>query len=175
MSGRKKRVAPLLPRVRCKAHSKRTGEPCNNPPMNGQKVCRMHGGASAASRARAKERILAASDPAAAKIVQLMQDKRVPPLVQLAAARDLLDRAGLAKGVEVTVELRKFEENIEGLLIDVVDAEVVDAEVVDAELVDEGEGDPLLQIDRSEVVQHRERRSRSSSISPTPAPRRRVR
>ncbi|MCP4183583.1 MAG: hypothetical protein GY761_09735 [Hyphomicrobiales bacterium] len=28
---------------RCKAHSKRTGLPCNNPAVRGWQVCRMHG------------------------------------------------------------------------------------------------------------------------------------
>jgi hypothetical protein len=41
-------------------------------------------------RRRAQQRFLEASDKAAYRLVQMMQDKTVPPAVQLAAARDLL-------------------------------------------------------------------------------------
>lgn len=115
----KKRTAPLLPKTRCTAHSKQTGEPCKNPPMNGQKTCRMHGGATMAARAKAQERIAAAADPAASKVVALMQDKAVPAAVQLAAARDLLDRAGLKSAEEVVVGLRPYEEDMADILVDI--------------------------------------------------------
>lgn len=70
-------LRPLHEPVRCKAMSKRSGEQCNNPPMNGQAVCRMHGGATQASRNKAQERILQAADPAAANLVKWMNNKKV--------------------------------------------------------------------------------------------------
>ena len=86
----------------------------------------MHGGGAPQARRRAEERIAAAADPAAAKLVQPMSDRNVPYNVQLSAAKDLLDRAGIGTSREVTVELKKWEEAFEGLLVDVVDAEIVE-------------------------------------------------
>lgn len=42
--------------ARCKAHS-RSGNQCRNPPMDGQQVCRMHGGSSPRALAAAERRI----------------------------------------------------------------------------------------------------------------------
>ena len=117
---KKKRTAPFIQPTRCTAHSKSTGEPCGNPPMEGQTVCRMHGGATKAARARAEERIAAAADPSAAKLVELMQSDAVPYSVQLAAAKDLLDRAGIGTSKQVEVAMREFE-NFAGILVDVAD------------------------------------------------------
>lgn len=88
----------------CKAR-RRNGEPCRNPPMLGSSVCRMHGGAAPQVKRRAQQRILEASDQAAYRLVQMMQDTKIPPAVQLAAARDLLDRAGLSAKQEIAIEL----------------------------------------------------------------------
>jgi hypothetical protein len=156
--------------VSCTAKT-RDGDLCKNAPMMGQRTCRMHGGSTQASRAKAQERILAAADPAAAKLVSLMQDKRVPHNVQLAAARDLLDRAGLAVGHEITLNIPAYLKDIEGIFVDVVEGEVVGEDASPAALPPgamDAEGDPLQQIDRSDIVQGRERRSRSSAASPAP-------
>jgi hypothetical protein len=40
----------------CRAH-KRSGQPCTNPPMTGQAVCRMHGGSAPQARAAAEQRV----------------------------------------------------------------------------------------------------------------------
>jgi hypothetical protein len=136
----------------------RDGDLCKNAPMMAQGTCRMHGGSTQASRAKAQERILAAADPAAAKLVQLIQDKRVPHNVQLAAARDLLDRAGLASAQEITLKIPAFLQGIEGILVDIESDDVVDAELVD-------EDDPL------EIRQG----SDATSTSPTQRRRKRVR
>ncbi len=60
--------------------------------MLGGTVCSMHGGKIPQVAKAARQRILEAADPAAAKLVALLdsQDERI----SLAAARDLLDRAG---------------------------------------------------------------------------------
>lgn len=114
---------------RCSAHSRTTGQRCKNAPINGTNVCRMHGGSAPQVRAKAEQRILEAADPAAAKIVALMHDKKVPYTVQLAAARDLLDRAGISKTQTVALELKRYERLAEsGELI--IDLDLDDAEPV---------------------------------------------
>lgn len=50
--------APLDPsHVRCTARSKRTGDPCRNPPVLGSTVCRMHGGSARQVKAKAARRM----------------------------------------------------------------------------------------------------------------------
>ena len=90
---------------RCVGHNTTTGERCQNYAIRGGSVCPKHGGLARQVREAAKLRIQLAADPAAAKLVSLMKDRRVPPQVQLAAARDLLDRAGLntVQQIEVLV------------------------------------------------------------------------
>jgi hypothetical protein len=109
-------------------------------------VCRMHGGAAPQVKRRAQQRILEASDKAAAHLVAMMQDKTIPPAVQLAAARDLLDRAGLAGKQELELSANvsvSVWDNIEGILIDVeeegddFDKSPDDPNVIDAEVVED--------------------------------------
>jgi hypothetical protein len=44
---------PMHLAKRCKAHSKRTGEPCNSPAKTGWSVCRMHGAGGGAPSGKA--------------------------------------------------------------------------------------------------------------------------
>lgn len=46
-------------------------------------MSRFHGGATRSSREKARERILAAADPAAKTIIDIANDKRAPRLVRL--------------------------------------------------------------------------------------------
>lgn len=112
--------------TRCTAR-RRNGEPCRNWAMLGTNVCRMHGGAAPQVRRRAQQRILEASDKAAARLVELMQDTKVPYAVQLAAARDLLDRAQLAgrQGIEMGVTVSLLERNIDAALVYDLDDDAV--------------------------------------------------
>lgn len=93
MEGKKARglAVPNPDRRRCTAHRK-NGERCKNPPIQGTTVCGAHGGRAPQVRRKAVERIIAASDLAAARLIEFMNDKRVPYNVRLAATRDLLDR-----------------------------------------------------------------------------------
>ncbi|HEU5159030.1 MAG TPA: HGGxSTG domain-containing protein [Streptosporangiaceae bacterium] len=122
----KKRVQksadPLKARTRCTAKSKRTGKPCQNAPMNGQAVCRMHGGATKAARAKAQERILAAADLAAKHLIEFMTSKRVPYPTRLAATREILDRAGISDALRVEIQTSgSIDRLIESILFDVDD------------------------------------------------------
>lgn len=140
--------------ARCGA-KKRDGSPCRKFPMLGQRRCRLHGGGSPQSQAKARERILGAADLAAQRLIEFMNDKRVPWPVRLTAARDLLDRAGLAHrpGIDITVEPR-WQEIISDITFDVPDGyeaptpaferdedfkepAVEPGEIVDAEIIEE--------------------------------------
>lgn len=55
-------------------------------------MCATHGGRAPQVRKKAIERIIAASDLAAARLIEFMNDKSVPYNVRPAATRDLLDR-----------------------------------------------------------------------------------
>lgn len=44
------------PHAQCSSH-RRDGQPCTQPPMRGQRVCRMHGGASGRAKAAAERRL----------------------------------------------------------------------------------------------------------------------
>lgn len=48
------------PHARCRAHT-RKGNPCTQPPMTGQRVCRMHGGSAPQSIAAAEQRVVVAA------------------------------------------------------------------------------------------------------------------
>lgn len=113
MGKKNKRVRPDDP-VKCIAHSSRTGNPCQRPPMKGQNVCFHHGGAASAARRRAAERIALASDKAAAQLFAFMHDERVPHNVRLAAAKDLLDRANVIGKTTVEIELKPWEKLLQG-------------------------------------------------------------
>lgn len=91
-----------MDKVKCKGHT-RAGAPCKNNPITGATVCRMHGGSAPQVKKAARQRILEAAEDAASVLVRLMTDVTAPHNVRLAAARDLLDRAG--EGAKQQVEV----------------------------------------------------------------------
>jgi hypothetical protein len=106
--------------VKCTAHN-RHGEPCKKWAMNGQRICSKHGGKAPQNLRAASMRLLKAADPAAAVLVRLATNATgdVPHSIQLAAARDILDRVGVGRTQQVEVALAPWIEDIEGLLYDV--------------------------------------------------------
>jgi hypothetical protein len=141
---------------------RRNGAPCGNAPMAGTNVCRMHGGAAPQVRRRAQQRILEASDKAAARLVAMMQDDTIAPAIQLAAARDLLDRAGIVGKQEFDVEVKVtgWQTVLADILVDVEEDEDDFSEViVDAEIVEDS---PETQMARDRDIEERdiERRKR---------------
>jgi len=137
--------------------------------MLGGSVCRMHGGAAPQVRRAAHMRILEASDKAAARLIEMMQDRTIPPAVQLAAARDLLDRAGLIgkQEIELDIKLSRFEQVAADILVDVDDElGTIDNNVIDAEVVDEDAFDEEVRL--RETVRNR-RRKRGKPMAELPS------
>ena len=85
---------------RCTAH-KKDGNRCKKAAILGGTVCGTHGGGAPQVRNKARQRIMDAADPAAARMVELMAslDERI----SLAASRDLLDRAGHKAPTEISI------------------------------------------------------------------------
>ena len=81
----------------CTAH-RRNGLPCKGAAIRGATVCRLHGGSAPQVRDAARKRILAAADPAAARLIEIALSPRTKTQHALAAIRDLLNRAGIVGG-----------------------------------------------------------------------------
>src|SRR5689334_21588483 len=71
------------PHARCAAH-RRDGEPCGQPPMTGQRVCKMHGGKTPGAQERGQQK--AAEQKADQEIQKLW-----PGLVGAAPVKDPID------------------------------------------------------------------------------------
>lgn len=87
-------------RVLCSAHASRTGELCRAPAMHGQRVCRLHGGGTRASKAKAKLRLASLVDPAIATLAREMVNGDTSAARQ-SAANSILDRAGWGRVTRV--------------------------------------------------------------------------
>jgi hypothetical protein len=76
--------------------AKRTnGTPCKAHAIHGGRVCRIHGGAAPQVIAAAKLRLALAADAVAERLVKVALSKRTKDSDVIAAAKDLLDRAGV--------------------------------------------------------------------------------
>lgn len=126
----RRRDAGLLPPpVRCKAH-KKNGEPCKKYAVNGAAVCEKHGGNAPQVRRKAEQRLAMHADVLMKELVKIATSAE-SEAVRLAAVRDALDRIGIGSRQEIEVTIAKWQEDIEGVLVDVDES----AEVVVAELV----------------------------------------
>lgn len=85
-------------RLLCHART-RSGALCNSPSMVGQKVCRMHGGASPQARNKAQLRLARLVDPAIAILAQEMV-RAEKSADRQRAANSVLDRAGVARVIK---------------------------------------------------------------------------
>lgn len=90
----------------CTAHKASTGEPCKNAAIRGGKVCPAHGGSASQVREAATQRLLAMVDPALTALLEIVNDteEKLTP-ARLAAAKDILDRAGLVAVQKVDANL----------------------------------------------------------------------
>lgn len=81
----------------------RAGTPCQKSPIKGGTVCRLHGGSAPQVKRAAKLRLLELVDPAIATIARVMATSP-NEVLRFKAAQDILDRGGLPKGAQVTVD-----------------------------------------------------------------------
>lgn len=98
----------MLGMRKCTAHSSRTGEPCQKWAIRGGNVCNTHGGSIGRVKRAAEERIKELVDPAIDRMRDLIESG--PDLVALAAARDVLDRAGHSarQKVDANINVTRF-------------------------------------------------------------------
>lgn len=80
--------------VRCEAHVQ-DGSRCRREAIAGANVCRQHGGAIPAVRAKAAARIGNAADQMVKRLQGMLDDPSVEARDKIKIAQDLLDRAGL--------------------------------------------------------------------------------
>jgi hypothetical protein len=101
----------------CGAH-RTNGEPCRAFAMHGGRVCVAHGGAAPQVKLAAEERIRSLVDPSLDRIQKAIADDDNPQLA-LAAARDILDRAGykatekIQQDGRVTLEIELVKRTLE--------------------------------------------------------------
>ena len=100
--------------MQCKATSKQSGKRCKKAAIKGGAVCRSHGGAAPQVQKAARERFNDLVDPAINRLQKIIEDDKVPSASQVAAAKDILDRAGY-KPVEQTQEIKPESQESEQL------------------------------------------------------------
>lgn len=93
---------PIRGKYGCTA-KKRDGSPCGQRAMKGSAVCKMHGGKAPQVLAAARLRLALLVDPAIGVLQKAMKQQAKQPGVALAAARDVLDRAGLKEADKLEV------------------------------------------------------------------------
>lgn len=93
-----------LPKIRCHAH-KKNGDPCPQWAMRGQRVCRVHGGASPQARRKAQDRLASLIEPAITVLAREMVNQSARSGERTRAAAEILDRGGAPKVTEVTAPM----------------------------------------------------------------------
>lgn len=111
----------------CHARRRGTTDLCRAPAMQGQNVCRNHGGANPQAKNRAKLRLLELVDPAIKTLAKEMR-KADKSADRQAAANSILDRAGWGRVAKI--ETHDARDLLVARLRELRD-EIIDAEVVD--------------------------------------------
>lgn len=101
-----------IPRVRCTAIAKSTGEQCARTARAGLMVCDTHGGSRKVNQRQAqrvieaaRERLINLTDGAVNVIEDILQDYETSSAVRLKAATTVLDRTGIGPKTEQKVEV----------------------------------------------------------------------
>lgn len=93
---------------RCIARSHQTGEQCRNYAMRAQRVCKFHGGATKASRAKAQDLMDRMVEPALHELRDIMANPKTKNGEKLTAIRLILERT-MPKEVKHEVEVKPWE------------------------------------------------------------------
>lgn len=115
---------PTVPKRRCTARSKQRARErpdlpaeelrCRKNAVPGALVCEIHGAKAPQVQKKARERLLDAADPAARKLVELVEHEDAA--IALRAATALLDRSGHGPTTkQVNVDGGKVKYQIEGV------------------------------------------------------------
>jgi hypothetical protein len=105
--------------TRCIANNK-SGTKCKRWAIRGASVCSAHGGAAPQVREAARLRLEGSIDRLLAALVQIALDESQPAAARVAAIKDGLDRSGFGtRDNKLTVEVKPYQQDIEGLLVDV--------------------------------------------------------
>lgn len=100
------RTASDVPRTRCTAKSRQSGERCKNYAIAGGTVCRFHGGATPSVKRKAALRLASLVDPAIGTLAREMvtADKSSD---RQRAANSILDRAGITRGQSAELDVAR--------------------------------------------------------------------
>lgn len=118
---------------RCIARSNQTGNRCGNAALQGQRVCRRHGGGTQASLRKARLRMAELVDPAIAVLARIMSDPNARPGDRIRAAENVLDRAGIVRRNELEPDMAReiLAERLVQMLAEQAAADVIEGEVVE--------------------------------------------
>ncbi|MGY4712578.1 hypothetical protein ACXDF8_23995 [Mycolicibacterium sp. CBM1] len=99
---------------RCHAH-KKNGDQCKNAALAGQSVCKYHGGGSPQAITKARERLSAAADRMAERLLGIAESEKVPAYVALQAVNSVLDRVGITEPKQVEVTVKPIDQIFESI------------------------------------------------------------
>ena len=103
-------------RVACKAHRKRTGEPCRSFPVTGTTVCAKHGGCIPATRRRGAQR--AALAKIEKTVGDMLREHDVPDQHPIEALQEIARRSGaMSRSLEQQIAAMRADGEIAPLLM----------------------------------------------------------
>lgn len=95
---------------------KKDGEQCRQYAVPGTTVCRYHGGKAPQTKAKARERMLEMISPALAQLDRILTKSDTTDADRLRAITLLLDRTGYGPKAELEVEVKQWEQTLQGIL-----------------------------------------------------------
>lgn len=88
---------------------RRQYQPCGNWASIGSDVCASHGGNAPQVIAAAKKQLALATHNIAIALENIALDERIAPEVRIRAAAQVMDRAGIRAGVDLSIETPKWQ------------------------------------------------------------------